>query len=86
MDKVKYHPGTVYPYQTGWCFTVVVDGQDYYYRNVTYDYAHDAKQAMREKVKELNEREWVEDFLNSSPEKETADLAIAESMNDEGAM
>jgi hypothetical protein len=57
MDHIPkpVSPGTVYPYQSGWIFTVVgADGNDYYIKTVTYDRAAQAKQAMRLRVIEMN--------------------------------
>lgn len=48
-------PGTVYPHQSGWIFTVVGnDLNDYYCKAVTYDSPVIAKVAMRQMVRDLN--------------------------------
>lgn len=51
-----FKPGMVYPYQTGWVFSFVSGGETYFNRNVTYRYAHEAKEAMRKFVERANDR------------------------------
>lgn len=51
----KITHGTVFPYQTGWCYTVCdASGNAYHIRNVTHYSATGAKQVMRDVVESHN--------------------------------
>lgn len=46
--------GQPWPYQTGWCFSVVNNGNHYYLRNVTYPTKEATKQTGQDWVKRAN--------------------------------
>lgn len=62
----RIRPGTVFPYQTGFAYTVEAeDGNTYHMRNVTYDAAAKAKAAMRDAVASHNMSLWKSKRLSS---------------------
>ncbi len=46
--------GQPWPHQTGWCFSVVNNGNHYYIRSVTYPSKEAAKEACRDWVDRAN--------------------------------